>query len=97
MFDTRNAFGKGDAYYVGTIGEKAMYRSLMLEILRGQGIEAMEQLPQGVESTVRSGKGGTYRFFFNNTMHGKTLKFNEGKVYLDPLEVKVLSGDGTWV
>ena len=94
---TRNAYGKGACYYVGTIGEKAMYRSLMMEILRGQGVEMMEQLPQGVESTVRSGKGGKYRFFFNNTMEGKTVKLNEGKIYLHPMEMKILSGDGTWV
>ena len=94
---TQNACGKGICYYVGTIGEKAMYRSLILEILREQGIDTLEQLPQGVESTVRSGKGGHYRFFFNNTLDGIILKFNEGKVYLDPMEMKILSGDGTWV
>lgn len=94
---TRNAFGKGCAYYVGTIGEKAMYRSLMLEILRKQGIETIEQMPRGVESTVRSGKGGTYRFFFNNTMDGKVVKLGDEKVFLSPLEVKILTGDGTWI
>lgn len=94
---TRNDFGRGCAYYVGTIGEKAMYRSLLLEIFREQGIDTVEQLPQGVESTVRSGPGGTYRFFFNNTMEGKFIKSDGKKIPLNPLEVKIQTLDGTWV
>lgn len=94
---TRNAFGKGCAYYVGTIGEKSMYRSLLLEIFQQLGMETADQMPQGVEVTVRSGPGGSYRFLFNNTMDGKFVKVGRKKVFLNPLEVKIQAADGTWV
>ena len=94
---TKNTYGKGTCYYVGTIGEKSLYRSLMMEILRCQGIAALEQLPWGIESTVRSGKGGNYRFFFNNTLNGEILKLGDEKVSINPMEMKILSGSGEWL
>lgn len=92
-----NQYGKGKAYYVGTIGEKAMYRALLQEIYREQGIELMELLPTGVESTVRTGPGGTYRFFFNNTNHGKSFHMGEEKISLLPFEMKIRNQTGKWI
>ena len=92
-----NRYGKGKVYYVGTIGEKSMYRALVSEIYREQGIEMMELLPFGVESTVRSGPGGTYRFFFNNTNHGKTFHMGEEKLSLLPFEMKIYTQSGEWI
>ncbi|MGM9607151.1 MAG: beta-galactosidase [Oscillospiraceae bacterium] len=92
-----NQYGKGKVYYVGTIGEKAMYRALLLEIYREQGIELLELLPLGVESTVRSGPGGTYRFFFNNTNDGKSFHMGEEKVALLPFEMKIRTQTGEWI
>lgn len=51
-------------------------------------------LPMGVESTVRSDPGGTYRFFFNNTNHGKTFHMGEEKVPLLPFEMKIRTQTG---
>ena len=94
---TKNAFGAGRAYYVGTVGERALYRALMTEICREQGIPLLEGLPEGVEVTTRSGEGGTYRFFFNNTLHGRCFALDGEKVSLRPMEMKIRTGGGQWV
>ncbi len=94
---TRNPFGAGLAYYVGTVGEKALYRALLLEIFREQGISTVENLPQGVEVTTRTGPGGTYRFFFNNTRQCHRFLLADTVVALAPLQVKIQTGEGQWL
>ena len=94
---TRNQFGAGQAYYIGTIGEKALYRALLLEIFREQEISMVEVLPRNVELTTRSGPGGVYRFFFNNSTHGCAFPLGSETVTLRPLEVKILTGKGEWL
>ncbi len=93
---TRNRFGKGWAYYVGAVGEKALYRALLLEIFPRQGIHAMDMLPVGVEVTERTGPGGSYRFIFNNTLHGQSFPMNGQTVTLGAMEVLIQTGDGQW-
>ncbi len=93
----KNCFGEGVAYYVGTVGEKAMYRTLLMEAFREQNIPLLETLPQGVESTTRSGDGGTYQFFFNNTLHGQNFQLQGERVHLRPLEMKIRTEKAVWV
>lgn len=93
----KNRFGEGTAYYVGTVGEKALYRTLLLEVFREQGVPTIDTLPQGVEATTRSGEGGTYRFFFNNTLRGQIFRLEGERIHLCPLEVKIRTGTGAWV
>lgn len=94
---TKNAFGAGRAYYVGAVGEKAMYRTLMTEIFREQSIPTLTTLPRGVEVTTRSGEGGTYRFFFNNQNRGCHFPLEGETVSLRPFEAAIQTGEGTWV
>lgn len=94
---TCNQFGKGQAYYIGTVGEKSFYRTLLLEIFRDQQLEVLDTLPRGVESTVRSSKGGRYRFFFNNTMHSQRILLNGERVQMSPFEMKIRAGRGAWM
>ncbi|MCH4206688.1 MAG: beta-galactosidase [Solobacterium sp.] len=92
-----NQFGKGTVYYVGTVGEKALYRSLLLEVFHQRKMNVIENLPDGVESTVRSAEDMQFRFFFNNTLEGKSF-FAEGKrVSMQALEMKVLTRSGQWI
>lgn len=93
---TRNKFGAGLTYYVGTVGEKALYRALLLEIFREQDIPVLKMLPRDVEASSRSGPGGEYWFFFNNSLHGKTFPVGQDMVTLRPLEVKIQAG-GVWL
>ena len=94
---TKNAFGAGLAYYVGTVGERAMYRALMEEICRERDIPVLAGLPMGVEVTTRSGEGGGYRFFFNNTAQDQRFPLGERTVSLRPMEMKIETPDGQWV
>lgn len=94
---TKNQYGAGTAYYIGTIGERALYRTLLLEIFREQDVKALEMLPQGVEVTTRSGEGGSYQFFFNNTMHGQNIQLGSEKIHLRPLEMKIRTEKEVWV
>ena len=89
---TRNTFGEGRVYYVGTIRKKTFYQTLLTEIFRAQDIPLMETLPQGVEITTRSNETDTYRFLFNNTMHAKTIVLPGEKIHLQPPEMKILTG-----
>ena len=94
---TLNEYGRGKAYYIGTVCEKAMYRSLLQDIFTEREIPFMEMLPDGVESTERSSNTNRYRFFFNNTLEQKSFKFNEQHIILQPMEVKILTHGGKWI
>ena len=94
---TRNRYGKGYAYYLGTVGEKGLYRTLLTEVFREQGVDMLEMLPQGVEVTARSGSGGTYRFYFNNTTARKIFRINGESIALAPFEMKIKQGEGQWL
>ena len=93
----KNRFGEGTAYYVGTVGEKALYRTLLIEVFREQALPLLETLPQGVEVTTRSGESGTYQFFFNNTIHGQNFQLKGERVHLRPLEMKIRTEKEVWV
>ena len=93
---TRNPFGAGCAYYVGAVGERAMYRALMGQICRERGIPLLDGLPAGVEVTTRAGAGGSYRFFFNNTLREQRFVLEGERVSLRPMEMKIKTGTGTW-
>lgn len=92
---TKNRFGDGAGYYVGTIGERALYRTLLIEIFRENDIPHM-LLPQGVESSSRVGEEGRYQFFFNNTIHGQNFRLDGQKIHLQPFEMKILTPRKTW-
>lgn len=94
---TVNRFGKGSVYYVGTVGEKALYLTLLLEIFDLQGIPSISSLPQGVEITTREGASQWYKFIFNNTNEGKTVCVNDCKIVLQPFEMRILNEKGVWL
>jgi len=94
---SKNHFGKGTVYYVGTVGERAFYRVLMKEALTEQGIETIETLPQGVEVCTRTGPGGGYRFFFNNTLDSQRFLLGSSHMVLQPMEVRIQTVSGEWV
>lgn len=91
---TRNDRGSGRIYYVGTVGEKSLYRDLMKEIFRNLGLPHLEDLPLGVEACGREGAGGSFLFVFNNTMDPVDFLTGEGRIELAPLEVKIRTNDG---
>lgn len=79
---TRNAFGKGSAYYVGGGVTNNIMRQLALEISKDKGIETTES-PEGVEVIIRHSENSTKRFILN---HNETEMVFEGRI-LKPFEV----------
>lgn len=70
---TCNSYGKGRAYYVGTIGKKDFYHALAERILEEKEMFYVKNLPGGVEVTYRKKEDKTYAFIFNNTPDEKEV------------------------
>lgn len=100
---TRNQFGAGVGYYVGTIvQEEAFYDSLVAAVLKDAGVAASIIPPPGVEVTVREGSGRTVLFLINHNDEPVTLplprpfhdllagKHITGPLLLDRFDVAVL-------
>ena len=86
---TRNRYGNGTAYYVGTISEKRMYQKLIKDILTDTGLSFVENLPDYVEISTRSGNDMTVRFIFNNTNYEQKFAIGNENITLAPFEMKI--------
>lgn len=78
----RNEFGKGRAYYVCADMEQAFYDDLYRNLVREAGISAIwkEEIPEGVEVTVRSSGQADYVFLQNFGPETVRMKLPEGEV-----------------
>ncbi len=85
---TRNRFGEGVCYYIGTVGERSLYRILAKSILDQAGILTVD-LPVGVEVSVRENDYIIYTFLFNNSDKIKRFKYNDEKITMEPFEMKI--------
>ena len=69
---TRNAVGRGLAYYVGTHPEPGFLRSFLAEICADCGVRPPMRVPAGVEVTTRFNEHGEFLFLLN---HNATMQF----------------------
>jgi beta-galactosidase len=80
---TRNSFGKGKGWYVGTIAkEEKFYDELMSSVIKDAGIDAYQGLPVGVEAIYRTGNIKTLLFLINHTEEPKNVPVPSGKTEL---------------
>lgn len=86
---TRNGYGKGTAYYIGTVCEKSLYNRLAKDILISTGIPFADGIPDNVEITTRTGDNITARFIFNNTDKEQCFNLDGQAISLKPFEVKI--------
>ena len=86
---TVNRYGKGSAYYIGTIGERRMYEKLAKHILDQTGIAYIPALPENVEITTRTGNGVTAKFIFNNSDEEKVFALDGEEICVAPFEMKI--------
>ncbi len=100
---TRNAVGRGLAYYVGTQPEPAFLRAFLAEICVDCGVRPPMRAPAGVEVTTRFNEHGEFLFLLN---HNSTMQFVDigprirrdllsgemikGQCQLGPRDVRVL-------
>ncbi len=77
---TRNRFGKGLAYYVGTvIREESFYDALIADALRSASVHPVVHPPAGVEASVRQGGGRKLLFLMNHTEARQQVKIPKGR------------------
>jgi beta-galactosidase len=78
---TRNGYGKGKGWYVGTIiKEESFYDSLIAELLEDAGIRPLVNPPNGVEVSIRQGHGRKLIFLMNHTQQSKIVDVPEGRI-----------------
>ena len=87
---TRNSYGKGTVYYVGTVGLPALCRRLAERMLQEARLPYIAGLPERVEVTTREGNGRRFTFIFNNDDKEKAFLFEGERMELEPFEMKIL-------
>ena len=70
---TRNAYGKGSAFYVATRSEPAFYTKLMERICAECGIRPVIANAHGLEATLRTNGKEDFLFLLNHSKEGKTV------------------------
>ena len=65
---SKHTTGKGQVYYFGTRSEKAFYHAFMKQLCADQKILAQDaqELPEGLELSIREKDGAEYLFFLNH-------------------------------
>lgn len=77
---TRNCYGKGVAFYVGTVVEEdTFYDALIKTVLRTASIRPLVRPPPGVEVSVRQGPGRKIIFLINHTGSPQPVKIPFGR------------------
>ena len=82
---TRNSYGRGAAYYLGTTPDQATLDQVLGQAMERAGLERLA-LPEGVEAVVRGTTGSQVRILLN---HNETAVRALGEA-LSPFQVKVL-------
>ena len=77
---TRNAAGRGVAWYVGTVfKEEAFYDRLIDRLLSDARVERWLTLPKGVEASFRQGAGRKLAFLINHSQSEASVTIPSGK------------------
>ena len=79
--------------YVGTVGERSLYKRIADELLSKNGIAHYPDLPTGVEITTRENESVILTFVFNNTETSQNVMINDETLCLIPFETKILEQD----
>lgn len=101
---TKNNFGLGEAWYVGTVPEQDFLNALIWTILKEKEINGYEGLPEGVEIAIREKENVKYCFLMNHTQEIQKIpqSFNgyndiltgeemiTESIELNPYDVKIL-------
>jgi len=80
---TKNSYGKGKGWYVGTvIKEDAFYDKLIAQLLDDAGIKPLVKPPLGVEVSIRQGNDRKLLFVINHTEQPQTVNVPKAKLEL---------------
>ncbi|MCD8187345.1 MAG: beta-galactosidase [Ruminococcus sp.] len=98
---TENQYGSGTVYYIGTVCKRDFYADLAGRLLKRAEIPAFENLPVGIEITVRTNGKEDYIFIFNNSEQDAEFELTESmysiiwneqrkNIHLKPFDMEVL-------
>jgi beta-galactosidase len=103
---TRNVFGEGAAYYLGTRPEELYTTSLLQRVYEEAGVRPTAEVPPRVDAVRRRTEDASFLFLLNHNEEavevrlpnpGRDLltgKEHSSKLVLDPLEVAILKESG---
>jgi beta-galactosidase len=103
---TRNAFGEGAAYYLGTRPEESYTKALLQRVCEEAGVRRTAEVPPGVDAVRRKTEDTSFLFLLNHNEEAVEVGLpNPGEdlltgtehasnLALDPLEVAVLKERG---
>lgn len=86
---TRNCYGAGTVYYIGTVCDRMFYISLAKCMASEKKIFYYDNLPLGVEVTYRQKGEKLWRFVFNNTNKEQKVCFDSKTYWMKPFEMKI--------
>jgi beta-galactosidase len=104
---TRNVFGEGTAYYLGTRPEERYARSLLQMVCEEAGVRPTAEVPPGVDAVRRKTEDASYLFVLNHNHEGVEIRLprpgqdlltgtaHHSNLVLDPLEVAILQEEIT--
>jgi beta-galactosidase len=99
---TRNAFGEGAAFYIGTRPEEHYMKSLLQKACEEAGVVPTAEVPPGVDAVRCKTENASYLFLLNHNEETVELVLpnpgrdlltgteHHSKLILDPLEVAIL-------
>jgi beta-galactosidase len=76
---TRNRFGAGEAYYIGSDADDAFLSAFYTRIARQRGIAPALAVPEGVEIAVRSKNGSSILFVLNHNTQAVTISLGDSR------------------
>src|SRR6185437_2784565 len=74
---TRHPYGAGEAFYLGTLPDRATLREVIKQACRQAGVEVRTGLPPGIEAVRR----GDYQFLISH--RDRPLELDLGGKHLD--------------
>lgn len=75
---TKNTFGEGQAYYVGTRSDQAFYEVFLKKIFTETGISPVMHVPEGIEAAVRENEKGRTLFLLNHRNENTEIVLDRG-------------------
>ena len=87
---TRNLYGSGRVYYIGTVGTQPLYDHITRMAVKEAELSCIPDLPPRVELVTRTAKGVTARFIFNNDDQPKSFMLDGQPITLAPFEMNVV-------
>lgn len=79
---TKNHYGQGAAYYVGTRSNAEFYLHFLKDIFKEAGVEPVLETPSGVEASVRENEKGRTLFLLNHTVDSAKVTLDRDYVNL---------------